>query len=74
MFFVSKFRVADLFIDKGDLNMMLENNSVRVVPKSKRRELFDEAHSGAMAVHLNGRKSYRQLKKTAFREGMKPIL
>ncbi|XGW13215.1 hypothetical protein V3C99_013667, partial [Haemonchus contortus] len=65
-----RLRVADFCIDNGDLKMLCGNTAVRVVPKSKRKALFDEAHGGAMAGHLNGRKLYRQLRKIAFWEGM----
>ncbi|EYC05726.1 hypothetical protein Y032_0080g1333 [Ancylostoma ceylanicum] len=65
-----KFRVADFLIDNGDLKMVLENTTVRVVPKSQRRAVFEEAHRGAMAGHLNGRKLNRRLRKVVFWEGM----
>ncbi|KAK6017264.1 hypothetical protein OSTOST_17217, partial [Ostertagia ostertagi] len=39
-----RFRVADFCIDNGDLKMLCGNAAVRVVPKSKRRAVFEEAH------------------------------
>ncbi|KAK6061721.1 hypothetical protein COOONC_00611 [Cooperia oncophora] len=65
-----RFRVADFFVDDGELELVLENSMVKVVPKSKRRKLFDEAHEGLLAGHLNARKLYRKLKKIVFGEGM----
>ncbi|VDO30441.1 unnamed protein product [Haemonchus placei] len=53
-----KFLVADFFIDTGELKMILENCSIKVVPKSKRREVFNEAHGGIVAGHLNAPKAH----------------
>lgn len=55
--------------DNGDLKLVLENAVVRVVPESRRRQVFDEAHKGVMAGHLNGRKLCKRLKKVVFWEG-----
>ena len=46
-----KYRVADFTIDNGDLKMVLENTMVRVVPKSERKDVLEEAHAGCMAGH-----------------------
>ncbi|KAL6738325.1 hypothetical protein Aduo_011885 [Ancylostoma duodenale] len=65
-----KYRLADFAIDQGELKMTTEAGLVTVVPKTRRRTVFDEAHGGAMAGHLNGRKLLRKLKKMVFWEGM----
>ncbi|EYC05399.1 hypothetical protein Y032_0082g1560 [Ancylostoma ceylanicum] len=66
-----KFRIADFCIYDGDLRLFLEDGSMtKVVPKSKRRELFDEAHAGSLAGHFNARKLARQLKRIVYWEGM----
>ncbi|EYC35032.1 hypothetical protein Y032_1180g3735 [Ancylostoma ceylanicum] len=65
-----KYRIADFTIDHGDLKMMTEAGMVTVVPKTRRRAVFHEAHGGMMAGHLNGRKLLRNLKKMVFWEGM----
>ncbi|KAL6743631.1 hypothetical protein Aduo_016651 [Ancylostoma duodenale] len=66
-----KFRIADFCIHDGDLRLFLEDGSMtKVVPKSKRRELFDEAHAGSLAGHFNARKLTRQLKRIVYWEGM----
>ncbi|KAK5972311.1 hypothetical protein GCK32_020134 [Trichostrongylus colubriformis] len=65
-----KFRVADFFLDNGELLLVVENSTVKVVPKSKRKALFTEAHGGPLAGHLNARKLCRKLRKIVFWEGM----
>lgn len=60
------FRVADFFVENGNLKLIWENFTVTVVPKTKRKAVFEEAHKGVMAGHLNGRKLYRQLKRRVF--------
>ncbi|KIH62097.1 hypothetical protein ANCDUO_07624 [Ancylostoma duodenale] len=50
-----KYKVGDFLINNGDLKLVLENAIVRVVLKSRRREVFNEAHKGVMAGHLKGR-------------------
>ncbi|EPB69515.1 zinc knuckle [Ancylostoma ceylanicum] len=44
-------KVMDFLIEEGDLKIALEDGStVRVVPKSKRKQVFEEAHKGAYAL------------------------
>lgn len=64
-----KFRAVDFLIDKGDLKFILEDGQmVRVVPKSKRRAVFEEAHSGNLAGHFTAKKLIRLLRIKVFRE------
>ncbi|KAK6028235.1 hypothetical protein OSTOST_05720 [Ostertagia ostertagi] len=66
-----KFKVADFIMDKRYL-ALLDNCSVRrVVPPSKRRAIFEEAHSGSLAGHFGPKKLFRQLSKDLFWETMK---
>lgn len=50
--------------------LMYEDAATKVVPRSKRKDMVEEAHSGVMAAHLNAKKLYRQIKKTLFWNGM----
>ncbi|EYC40353.1 hypothetical protein Y032_0618g710 [Ancylostoma ceylanicum] len=65
-----KLGVADFVIENGDLVLLEDDRSMRVVPKSRRKAILEEAHAGAMAGHLNGKKLLRKLKKSLFWEGM----
>ncbi|VDO06369.1 unnamed protein product, partial [Haemonchus placei] len=66
-----KLKVADFVMDRGYL-ALLDNASVRkVVPASKRKAVFDEAHSGLLAGHFGPKKMIRQLSKELFWETMK---
>ncbi|KAK6009174.1 integrase core domain protein [Ostertagia ostertagi] len=66
-----KYKVADFVMDQGYL-ALLDNCLVRrVVPMSKRRAVFEEAHSGLLAGHFGPKKLIRQLSKRLFWETMK---
>ncbi|KAK6029436.1 hypothetical protein OSTOST_04450 [Ostertagia ostertagi] len=43
----------------------------KVVPKSRRRAVFEEAHAGVLAGHFNARKIFQRLRKEVFWEGMR---
>ncbi|EYC37335.1 hypothetical protein Y032_0802g2425 [Ancylostoma ceylanicum] len=51
-----KLTVADFMIEDGELKLVMQDTVAKVVPKSRRKQLFEEAHYGAMAGHLNGKK------------------
>ncbi|EYC39419.1 hypothetical protein Y032_0656g1206 [Ancylostoma ceylanicum] len=56
-------KVMDFLIEEGDLKIALEDGStVRVVPKSKRKQVFEEAHKGSLAGHFSMKKIQRLLK------------
>ncbi|VDO24210.1 unnamed protein product, partial [Heligmosomoides polygyrus] len=62
--------VADFLMDHGYL-VLVQNDSVRrVVPPSKRRGVFDEAHAGLLAGHFGPKKLLRQLSRRVFWETM----
>lgn len=64
-------RVADFTISDGELNLIgTDGGIVLVVPKEKRRQLFDEAHSGSLAGHFAAKKMTPLLKNSVFWEGM----
>ncbi|EYC39508.1 hypothetical protein Y032_0653g1175 [Ancylostoma ceylanicum] len=65
-----KFRVADFFVSDGLLIVTVDNIVVKVVPRSKRKELFEEAHASALAGHLNSKKLYRSMRRKVFWNGM----
>ncbi|KAK6057644.1 hypothetical protein COOONC_04799 [Cooperia oncophora] len=67
-----KLTSADFEISNGKLRLIREDGSkVNVIPESKRRELFEEAHHGLMGGHFGSRKMLLQLEKIAFWPGMK---
>ncbi|EYB94572.1 hypothetical protein Y032_0170g268 [Ancylostoma ceylanicum] len=62
---------ADFLIEGGKLKLIREDGSaVSVVPQSRRRELFDESHSGVLGGHFHARKMFRTLRKVVFWPGM----
>ncbi|WKX98818.1 hypothetical protein Q1695_014030 [Nippostrongylus brasiliensis] len=66
-----RLKVLDFVIDEGDLKLFGEDGgAVRVVPTSKRRELFEEAHKGCLAGHFSTKKMLRMLRKQVFWDGM----
>ncbi|XGW22596.1 hypothetical protein V3C99_005091 [Haemonchus contortus] len=65
-------RVADFCIHQNNLCLILEDGTVaKVVPRSRRRAVFDEAHSGVLAGHFNARKIFQRLRREVFWEGMR---
>ncbi|KAL6723933.1 hypothetical protein Aduo_018883 [Ancylostoma duodenale] len=70
-----KLSSRDFRIENGDLCLIQEDGSLTlVVPESKRRQLFDEAHHGSMGGHFNAQKMFLRLRKTVFWPGMKKDL
>ncbi|EYC34832.1 hypothetical protein Y032_1367g3848, partial [Ancylostoma ceylanicum] len=66
-----RMKVVDFVLDEGDLKILKEDGTaVRVVPKSKRKEVFQEAHKGTLAGHFAVKKLLRLLKNRVFWEGM----
>ncbi|KAL6738274.1 hypothetical protein Aduo_011837 [Ancylostoma duodenale] len=66
-----RMKVVDFVLEEGDLKILKEDGtSVRVVPKSKRKEVFEEAHKGSLAGHFAVKKLLRLLKNKVFWEGM----
>lgn len=53
------YNIADFEIEIWVLKMIC----IPIVPKSKRKPIFDEAHAGEMAGLLNGRKLTQRLKR-----------
>lgn len=55
-------KVADFVGEDGDLEYFREDGTtVPVVPESKRKLIFQEAHSGCLAGHISARKIRRIL-------------
>ncbi|KAL6730448.1 hypothetical protein Aduo_001424 [Ancylostoma duodenale] len=66
-----KLKVADFVIEEDDLKLIREDGTAaRVVPRSKRRVVFEEAHERCLAGHFSARKMCRMLKKKVFWETM----
>ncbi|KAK6033275.1 hypothetical protein OSTOST_00503 [Ostertagia ostertagi] len=69
--FKKKLSIADFTLEEGELKLIREDGTtVLVVPRSKRKLVFDEAHSGCLAGHFAARKMCRLLKKRVFWETM----
>ncbi|KAL6738940.1 hypothetical protein Aduo_012436 [Ancylostoma duodenale] len=67
--------MRDLRIENDDLRLILEEgSSVLIVPEDKRKQLFDEAHSGSKGGRFNANKMSLWLRKTVFWPGMKSDL
>ncbi|XGW28157.1 hypothetical protein V3C99_008173, partial [Haemonchus contortus] len=66
-----RLKVADFMVEEGALKLLQEDGTaVVVVPKSKRREVFDEAHGGCLAGHFSAKKMCRILGNRVFWETM----
>uniref|UniRef100_A0A7I4YT76 RNA-directed DNA polymerase n=1 Tax=Haemonchus contortus TaxID=6289 RepID=A0A7I4YT76_HAECO len=66
-----KLKVCDFCIHEGNLHLILEDGSLaKVVPKSKRLEVFNEVHSGPVSGHFNAREISKFLKNRVFWEGL----
>ncbi|KAL6742132.1 hypothetical protein Aduo_015320 [Ancylostoma duodenale] len=62
---------ADFVIEDDRLKLIAVDGSLLdVIPKSKRHELFKEAHEGTLAAHFSARNLVAQLKKRVFWPGM----
>uniref|UniRef100_A0A7I4YHH5 RNA-directed DNA polymerase n=1 Tax=Haemonchus contortus TaxID=6289 RepID=A0A7I4YHH5_HAECO len=62
---------TDFTLQNGSLNLINENGSLAaVVPRSQRRNIFEEAHSGTLGGHFNAKKMFIQMKKSLFWPGM----
>ncbi|EYC36599.1 hypothetical protein Y032_0877g2818, partial [Ancylostoma ceylanicum] len=62
------YRVADFVINRG----FLENDQLRkIVPPSKRKDVFNGAHHGMLAGHFGAKKIFRELSKRLFWESMR---
>lgn len=60
-------KVADFVVEDRDLKLIREDGTaVPVVPESKRKPMFEEAHNGCLAGHLSARKICRILKRIVF--------
>uniref|UniRef100_A0A7I4YV80 RNA-directed DNA polymerase n=1 Tax=Haemonchus contortus TaxID=6289 RepID=A0A7I4YV80_HAECO len=56
-----KLKVVDFVMDRGYLALLDQCSVRRVVPASKRKAVFEEAHSGLLAGHFGPKKMIRTL-------------
>lgn len=48
-----RLKVVDFLLEDGNFKLLREDgNAILVVPKSRRKELFEEAHKGSLAEHF----------------------
>ncbi|KAL6723889.1 hypothetical protein Aduo_018844 [Ancylostoma duodenale] len=66
-----KYKVADFIMNQGFLTIVENDRLRRVVPPSKRKEVFNEAHHGVLAGCFGAKKLLRELSKRLFWESMR---
>ncbi|EYC13483.1 hypothetical protein Y032_0043g738 [Ancylostoma ceylanicum] len=65
------YSVADFVINRGFLTLVENDQLRRIVPPSKRKDVFNEAHHGMLAGHFGAKKILRELSKRLFWESMR---
>ncbi|EPB65351.1 integrase core domain protein [Ancylostoma ceylanicum] len=63
--------VADFAMNRGFLTLVENDRLRKVVPPSKRKDVFKEAHYGLLAGHFGAKKVLRELSKRLFWESMR---